>query len=66
MGFLTHLVAFAIGVYVGAYAIQMYDVPRIPSPKEITQRVEDALKPYEKKENKKFPKNILEWVYSGT
>ncbi|CAJ0949112.1 unnamed protein product, partial [Mesorhabditis belari] len=53
MGLFSHLIALAVGVYGGAYAVQNYQVPKLPSGSELTQRLEDYLKQYKKKSDEK-------------
>lgn len=46
MGLIKTMTTFAIGVYVGVYATQNYEVPKVGDPKEIAAEVMTKINEY--------------------
>ncbi|CAL1535268.1 unnamed protein product [Lymnaea stagnalis] len=47
---MSRLIAFALGAYGGLYVAQNFEVPRIPGPTTLWEKVKEMFKEFEKKD----------------
>lgn len=48
MGLAKNIVLLGIGAYIGVYACQNYEVPRVDDPQNLWKKFQEYLKQYEK------------------